>query len=58
MRELKFRAWQTVTKVMFSNIERGMGEPHGNAPFADYNPIATMMPIAMAIQRSKSKPHG
>ncbi len=36
MRELKFRAWQTVTKVMFSNIERGMGEPHGNPPFADY----------------------
>jgi uncharacterized phage protein (TIGR01671 family) len=36
MREIKFRAWQTVTKTMFLNIEKGTGEPHGNPPFADY----------------------
>ena len=36
MREIKFRAWQTVTKVMFYNIERGTGETGGNPPFADY----------------------
>ena len=36
MRAIKFRAWQTVTKVMFYNIERGTGETGGTPPFADY----------------------
>lgn len=35
-RAIKFRAWQQVTKVMFHRIEKGIGAPDGNPPFADY----------------------
>lgn len=36
-RIIKFRAWQTVTKRMFTNIEKGTGDTYNpNPPFADY----------------------